>query len=245
MKILSITNHKGGVGKTTTVSCLGVALARKGHRVLMIDLDAQANLTASYIEPQDISIYNSLKGKSPLPVLQIERNLDLVPSSEELALIELEIASRMDREYLLSDLIEPLRNNYDYILIDCPPSLGLLTINALVASTGTIITLTAETLPTKGLGMMEEIIQGVQKRANKTLQIEGILLTRYESTKLNKLIESQLRERYGDLVYNTRIRKNTDLAEAPLSKTCIYDYNSKANGAKDYTALTEELTQNG
>lgn len=243
-KIIAVVNHKGGVGKTTTVASLGSAIAEKGYRVLLVDLDAQANLTSSLLKQEpERTIYEAINEKRELPVINLNGSKDwsLVPASLDLAGAELEIASQMDREYILKDLIEPIEKEYDYILLDCPPSLGLLTINALVASTGVLIPLTAEALPSKGLQKIQDIIEKVRKRLNPTLQLSGILLTRYESSKLSQLVEEALRQNYGDTVYNTRIRKNVRIAEAPLYGVDILEYANDSNGAEDYRALANEV----
>lgn len=243
-KIIAVVNHKGGVGKTTTVASLGSAIAEKGYRVLLVDLDAQANLTSSLLKQEpERTIYEAINEKRGLPVINLNGSKDwsLVPASLDLAGAELEIASQMDREYILKDLIEPIEKEYDYILLDCPPSLGLLTINALVASTGVLIPLTAEALPSKGLQKIQDIIEKVRKRLNPTLQLSGILLTRYESSKLSQLVEEALRQNYGDTVYNTRIRKNVRIAEAPLYGVDILEYANDSNGAEDYRALANEV----
>lgn len=245
-KIIAVVNHKGGVGKTTTVASLGSAIAEKGYRVLLVDLDAQANLTSSLLKQEpERTIYEAINEKRELPVINLNGSKDwsLVPASLDLAGAELEIASQMDREYILKDLIEPIEKEYDYILLDCPPSLGLLTINALVASTGVLIPLTAEALPSKGLQKIQDIIEKVRKRLNPTLQLSGILLTRYESSKLSQLVEEALRQNYGDTVYNTRIRKNVRIAEAPLYGVDILEYANDSNGAEDYRALANEVIE--
>ena len=245
-KIIAVVNHKGGVGKTTTVASLGSAIAEKGYRVLLVDLDAQANLTSSLLKQEpERTIYEAINEKRELPVIHLNGSKDwsLVPASLDLAGAELEIASQMDREYILKDLIEPIEKEYDYILLDCPPSLGLLTINALVASTGVLIPLTAEALPSKGLQKIQDIIEKVRKRLNPTLQLSGILLTRYESSKLSQLVEEALRQNYGDTVYNTRIRKNVRIAEAPLYGVDILEYANDSNGAEDYRALANEVIE--
>ena len=165
-KIISIVNHKGGVGKTTSVSSLGVALSRMGKRVLLVDLDAQGNLTDIFTkETGDRTLYDSLRDLQGLPIIHIKENLDLCPSSMDLVSMDIELANLQDREYRLSKLLQSLE--YDYILLDCPPSLGLLTINALSASNEVFIPLTAEALPSKGLGNLMSIIQQTQDHLNK------------------------------------------------------------------------------
>lgn len=245
MKIIAVANHKGGVGKTTFVASVGASLASQGYRTLLVDLDAQANLTASLLpdEAEQRTIYNALREKRELPVVELRQNLSLTPSALDLAGIELELSGAMQREFILKDLLEPVTDSYDYILLDCPPSLGLIAVNAFVASTDVIIPLTAEALPFKGLTMIQEIVEMVQKRLNPSLSISGIVLNRWAGRKLNKIVEEALRERFPDEVYKTKIRENISIAEAPLTKSDIYSYAPESNGAKDYKALTEELLQ--
>lgn len=243
-KVIAVANHKGGVGKTTSVASIGAALSTKGYNTLLVDLDAQANLTASLLtedkEPTR-TIYNALKERADLPVIQLRERLSLVPSSLELAGIELELSGVMGREYVLKDVIDPLTEAFDVILLDCPPSLGLLTINAFVACTDVVIPLTAEALPFKGLTMIEEAITMVKKRLNPSLNLSGIIITRWEGRKLNKMVEEATRHTYGDIVYRTKIRTNIAIAEAPLAKEDIHTYNLQSNGSKDYIALTDEI----
>ncbi len=242
-KIIAIANHKGGVGKSTSVASIGSYLAAKGKRTLVVDLDAQSNLTSSLIkgETEGATIYEALKGAAPLPTIKVAENLFLVPSSLDLAGVELELASAMAREYILKELIGREATRYDYILIDCPPSLGLLTINALVAADYLIVPLTAEALPFKGLRMLEDVLAMVRGRLNPSISLSGILITRYNSRKLNRMVEEELRERYGSVVFNSKVRENISLAEAPLSSTPISDYAPESNGAKDYEAVTDEI----
>lgn len=241
-RIIAVANHKGGVGKTTSVASIGAALSEMGYRVLLIDLDAQANLTGSLLrgEPER-TIYNALKDKSELPTISIRENLTITPSSLNLAGIELELASTYQREFILKDLIEPITQEYDYILLDCPPSLGLITINAFVAADEVYIPLTAEALPFKGLSMIKDIISMVQKRLNPTLKLSGIIISRWENSKLSNDVEAAIRENFGEAVFKTKIRKNIAVAEAPLSKTDVLSYNPSCNGAKDFRELTQEI----
>ena len=241
-KIIAIANHKGGVGKTTSVASIGSILANYGKRVLLLDLDAQANLTSSLLatEPEE-TVYNSLRSGNALPIARVRDNLDIVASSLEMAGVELELSSRMSREFILKDLLEPIQENYDYILLDCPPSLGLVTLNALTASTSLYIPLTAEALPSKGLKMLTDILHMVKKRLNPTISLDGVIITRWENSKLSKMVEEKLRSSFGTAVFNTKIRKNVSLAEAPLFSKDIITYAPDSNGAKDYQSLTEEI----
>ena len=241
-KVIAIANHKGGVGKTTSVASIGAVLAQKGKKTLIIDLDAQANLTGSLSgEQYERTIYDALREREGLPVVQISENLFLTPSCLDLAGIELEISSSMSREFALKDVVEPVAGDYDFILLDCPPSLGLLTVNAFVAADEIIIPLTAEALPFQGLTMIGKIITMVQKRLNTSLRLSGILFTRWEGRKLNKMVEEAVRGSYGDIVFRSRVRTNISIAEAPLSKQDIIAYNEKSNGAQDYIEVTDEL----
>jgi chromosome partitioning protein len=242
-KIIAICNHKGGVAKTTTVASLGASLASLGHSVLLVDLDAQSNLTSSLLgyEPER-STYEAIRDREGLPIEKVgNTGLSLAGASLDLAGIELEISTAMERERILQDVLSEVADKYEYILLDCPPSLGLLTLNALTASTDVIIPLTAEALPSKGLQKITDIIQMTQKRLNKGLRLSGILITRYERNNLSLTVEEAIRERYGELVYDTKIRKNVSLAEAPLAVQTILEYAPTSNGAKDYLALAKEI----
>lgn len=242
--IISFANHKGGVGKTTTTSSVGSILASKGNKVLVIDLDAQANLTTSLMseEPEE-SIYYSLRSDKALPVINIRENLDLVPSSLQLALVELEIGGQMSREYILKNLIDPIKDRYDYILIDCPPSLGLLTLNALVASTDVVIPLRPEVLPFKGLSMITQFIDNIRVKLHSSIRIAGILITFWRDRVLCKQIETGLRCNDSIFTFQTKIRDNISVAEAPLNHIPVQDYLPKCNGSVDYLAFVEELTE--
>lgn len=248
-KIISFANHKGGVGKTTTTATVGSLLAKSGCKVLVIDLDAQANLTSSLMKsaiPQ-MTIYDAIVRGEELPITAIDRNLFLVPSSELLAMADVELSSAISRENILSRLIKRADENnrfgvhFDYVLIDCPPSLGILTLNALTASTDVIVPLVAEVLPFNGLKMINNFVNTVQQRLNEKVHITGILLTRWENTKLSNSIEKALRENLGEKVFNTKIRKNVSVAEAPLESQNLIDYAPRSRGAVDYKDFVEEL----
>ena len=241
-KVICIGNHKGGVGKTTVTANLGALLSQMGKKVLLIDLDAQANLTDCFLPQRpETSIFNSLTEEIPLPVTEIKERLYIVPSSLEMLDIEAKIADNIDRAELLKYLIEPILENYDFIIMDCPPSLGIVTLNALIAATDLFITLTAETIPVKGLKMLTDAMAKVQRRKNPSLKLSGIIINRWGGRNLNKDIESSLRQRYGDIVFKTKIRENISIAEAPSFLQDVASYAPGSHGAEDYKALTEEV----
>lgn len=242
-KVLAFCNHKGGVGKTTSVLSIGSILAERGYRVLLIDLDAQSNLSFSLseIEEPEPNTYTALKQRGNLPQIEITPKLYLSPASLDLAAIESEMGAQIGRERALQKAIEPIRGSYDYILIDCAPSLGLLLINALTAADRVYIPLSAETLPYKGLTSLEGVIAQVQEYLNSSLSLGGIFFTRWNSRRLNKEVEEAAREKYGELLLNTHIRENIAIAEAPLAKQSITTYAPDSNGAADYISLTEEI----
>ena len=235
-KVISIINHKGGVGKTTTTANLGGALTQKGYRVLLVDLDGQANLTMSLGLSSDLdeTIY-SYKNKE---------GLEIVPSCLDLSAIETELMNEPVRELILKSLLENIRDRYDYILIDCPPSLSLLSLNALTASDGIIIPVQAHYLAMRGMDKLVNIINKVKSRINPSLSIYGILITMYDGrTNLNKSISEIVEETFHGKVFTTYIRNNISLAEAQANGKDIFHYDSKCNGAIDYMNLCNELTK--
>lgn len=242
-KVISIANHKGGVGKTTSTASIGCGLALRGKRVLLIDLDAQQNLsfTLTQNEDPDLSVYDALVKDVALPVVKVKDNVDLVPASLELARAEIDMATKIAREGILRSLLEEHLEKYDYVLIDCPPSLGIVTTNALVASDELYIPLTAEALPLKGLTMLDDVVSEVRKRVNPKLELGAVFFTRYNNRKLNKEVVRMIQDRYGDKVFKTKIRENIALAEMPLSGQSIFEYDVKSNGAKDYLSLVDEI----
>lgn len=245
-KVISIINHKGGVGKTTTTANLGGALTQKGYRVLLVDLDGQANLTMSLGLSSDLNetIYSSMKSGKSFPVYKNKEGLEIVPSCLDLSAIETELMNEPVRELILKSLLENIRDRYDYILIDCPPSLSLLSLNALTASDGIIIPVQPQYLAMRGMDKLVNIINKVKSRINPSLSIYGILITMYDGrTNLNKSISEIVEETFHGKVFTTYIRNNINLAEAQANGKDIFHYDSKCNGAIDYMNLCNELTK--
>ena len=252
-KIITIANHKGGVGKTTTCSALGVALSMKGKRVLLIDLDSQRNLTSLFVhETPQRTIFEAIKDENSIPIVRVTDTLDITPSSKDLIVTEryltLKHQGGVKGYIILKRLLEPIRNNYDYILIDCPPSLGDLTINAFTASDGVLVTIVPEAFPTNGLN---DLLDAMKKTSttttqgkeplNRSLKLFGILITRYNRRKINKLVEESLRKNFGGIVFDTKIRDNVDISESPLYRKDIFAYSPESIGAKDYTSFADEV----
>ena len=242
-KVISISNHKGGVGKTTSAINIGAGLNRLGKKILLIDLDPQANLSQSLgvIEPER-TIYGAIRGEYKLQSIEILKGLDLIPSTLDLSGAEVEMSGEAGREYILKELIEPLRASYDYILIDSPPSLGLLTINAFTASDSILIPLQAQYLALQGLTKLIEVVDKIKRRLNKELRVGGVFITQYDGRKvLNRDVVATIEAHFKDEVFKTRVRDNIALAEAPAQGLDIFRYSPKSYGAEDYLSLSKEI----
>ncbi|MFT4761064.1 MAG: chromosome partitioning protein [Paraglaciecola sp.] len=244
-KIISLLNHKGGVGKTTSAINIGAGMAQLGRRVLLIDLDPQANLSLSLgIPRQRETIYEALRGESELVPYNVTEGLDVVMSTLDLSGAEMELINEAGREFILRELFEPVKNEYDFIIIDCPPSLGLLTLNALTSSDYVYIPLQTEFLALQGLAKIKQVIDKVRFRLNKKLEIGGVIATMYDHRKvLNRDVVDTIRKYFGQKVFDTMIRDNVSLAEAPAQRQDIFRYSSKSKGAKDYLALCKEILE--
>ena len=245
-KIIAVLNHKGGVGKTTTTINLAAALQLKKKRVLLIDMDGQANLTESCglsIEEEQ-TVYGAMKGEYPLPLVELNNGLAIVPSCLDLSAAESELINEPGRELILKGLIAKLLDSrkFDYILIDCPPSLGLLTLNALTAADFLIIPVQAQFLAMRGMALITIVVVIVRQRLNPGLSIGGIVITQFDKRKtLNKSVSEPINDSFCDKVFKTVIRDNVALAEAPIKGLNIFEYNKNSNGAKDYMDLALEV----
>jgi chromosome partitioning protein len=242
-KVLSISNHKGGVGKTTSAINIGAGLNKLGKKVLLIDLDPQANLSQSLgLTNQDKTIYGALKGDYKLEPVSVLKGFDVIPSTLDLSGAEIELSSEPGREYILKELIDGIRNDYDYIIIDSPPSLGLLTINSFTAADEILIPLQAQFLAMQGLAKLVEVVEKIKSRLNKELKMGGVFITQYDGRKvLNRDVVETINAHFKSKVFKTKIRDNIALAEAPAQGLDIFRYNAKSNGAEDYMDLAQEI----
>ena len=244
-QVLVFANQKGGVAKTTTTLNLGVAFAEHGHRVLLIDLDPQGNLTMSQgLNPDSIeqSMFDVLVHRLPLEHVIVRREVDLAVSSIDLAGADMALSSQIGRERALEKALAPIRDRYDFILIDTPPSLGLLTINAFVAGTGVIVPVQTEYLSLRGLVQLENTLAMVRENLNPSVEIVGIVPTMYDRRLTHsREADEILRENFGKLVYNTRIRKTVRFAEAPVKGTSVLAYEPDGEAAAMYRDLAREV----
>ena len=258
-KVIAVANQKGGCSKTSVVANLGIGLAREGKKVCVIDADPQGSLTASlgYQEPDEIGLtlatimMNIIGDDDYEPdgeILHHQEGIDLVPANIELSGLEVSLGNTMSREMILKIYVEQLRDRYDYILIDCMPSLGVMTINALVAADRVLIPVQAAYLPIKGLQQLIKTVGVVKKRLNKNLTIEGILITMVDyRTNYAKDITAMLKESYGDIVgiFDCYIPFSVKVAEASAQGCSIYKYAPKSKAAESFEALTREVLNYG
>jgi chromosome partitioning protein len=244
-QVLVLANQKGGVAKTTTTLNLGVAFAEQGHHVLLIDLDPQGNLTMSQgLNPDTIeqSMFDVLVHRLPLEQVIVEREVELAVSSIDLAGADMALSSQIGRERALEKALAPVKHRYDYILVDTPPSLGLLTINAFVAGTGVIVPVQTEYLSLRGLVQLENTLAMVRENLNPNVEIVGIVPTMYDRRLTHsREADEILRENFGDLVYNTRIRKTVRFAEAPVKGESVLAYDPTGEAAAMYRDLAKEV----
>ena len=243
--IFAIANHKGGVGKTTTAAALASIFAEIGIDTLMIDLDPQCNLTDTFLteEPKETA-YDLFKTRvSPDPIM-IREHLYLIPAHLDMSALDLMIGQQFERELILKDALDHLKGQWEMVIMDCPPALNTVTVNALAAATEVYVPIVPEIFPLKGLIRIQDICHMASSRLNPGIAISGIILTKYNPTAaLYREVEQSLREDYPDILFNTKIRQNIRLAESPGHNQDIMTYAPNSNGAQDYACLAEEILQ--
>jgi chromosome partitioning protein len=243
--VIVLANQKGGVAKTTTTLNLGVAFAEQGHHVLLVDLDPQGNLTMSQgLNPDTIqqSMFDVLVHRMPIEQVIVKREVEIAVSSIDLAGADMLLSSQIGRERALEKALAPVKSRYDYILIDTPPSLGLLTVNAFVAATGVVVPVQTEYLSLRGLVQLENTLAMVRENLNPQAEIIGIVPTMYDKRVTHsREADEILRENFGNLVYNTRIRKTIRFAEAPVKGTSVLGYEPTGDAANMYRDLAKEV----
>ena len=247
-KVISVSNQKGGVGKTPTSLSLAASLGVLEKKVLLIDADPQGNATSGIgINSDDFnkSSYDVLLNQCEINDSIIKTkspNLDIIPANIDLVAVEIELVDTNKREHMLTKMIDKIKKDYDFIIIDCPPSLGLITMNALTASNSVIIPIQCEYYALEGLGKLLNTIKGIQKVHNDNLEIEGILLTMFDSRlRLSNQVKDDVKKHFGDMVFSTIIPRNVSLGEAPSHGESIIVYNSTSKGSKSYIKFAQEV----
>jgi chromosome partitioning protein len=247
-KIICVTNQKGGVGKTTSTLNVGMGLAKLGKRSLLLDLDPQANLTSAIgLKNREFShaIGDFLLGRATFQQVMVRHNgVDIIPSTLDLSGVEVELSTVPGREFLLKEALDKMSRQFDYVLIDCPPALGLLTLNALTAANEIIVPIQAEYIPLEGVKFLLDTLEVVKKRLNQGIEISGVIVTMFDKRQnLHKEVVGIIREFFGDKLFGTFVRRNVALAESPSFGEDIFRYKPESPGAMDYLDICKEIVE--
>ena len=248
-KIIAIANNKGGVGKTTTVAALAYAWSEKGYKVLLVELDSQANLTQitspTPLEDIEMTVKEAIAYGVQPPITRLSKTLDLIPSGLELSNFENEVAGVSCREFLVSDMLNKIKSNYDVILIDCPPALGLLTYNALVAADHLVMTATADSLSYAGMLMIGGLAKRIREnpRLNPELKTSAVIVTKFKSNKLTNSFLQKIRDEIGPALIDPPVREATKIQQATAFRQSIFQYDPDGNATKDYQAVADALEE--
>ncbi|MCI9381607.1 MAG: ParA family protein [Dorea sp.] len=249
-RIIAIANQKGGVGKTTTAINLSACLAEKGQKVLAIDMDPQGNMTSGLgLDKDDVdkTIYDMIIGESEIEAVikkETIENLDILPSNVDLSAVEIELIDVENKEFIVNNSIQKIRDNYDFIIIDCPPSLSLLTINAMTTADSVLVPIQCEYYALEGLSQLIHTVELVKDRLNSKLEIEGVVFTMYDArTNLSLQVVENVKDNLQQNIYKTIIPRNIRLAEAPSYGTPINQYDPRSAGAESYMRLADEVIE--